>query len=923
MNHANNNAHGRPENLPIANLDDLQPVNVPYNNKIFPVEISSGSSDKPPHEHIPADSDVEKAVVTEEEEEKEKCFQSIIKNIKHFINRPAFKPWLLTSICLGIFSWKVLTEMVPHMEPLFGIDRERQAQALDAIFSQAKELGKQQEQCIHEGAAKCRQDYDTAHDEERAQIDVIRASNQAKLQQASTLSSQCIMRLYDTEAALRDLVLSGGTPPFIDNTNTCPAEDKEELLAIAGGKVRRDQNEIMTFLRVLSDEGETQTEYLKDLAIYNRDYFLGQIGLLEADLLLEIGSLTVNLTIPLPPGIDGLITCVTPDTGGLAIVPCPIEPLTLSLKRVRETARIIISISKEQLDLAAMAIATLVDRYDWAVGSIKDLVRIFNGIRNVLGRPFDLAFNSLSGGFDLGQFDNLPYGGFYVSGDLDFPTLPDVPPIDPILADFRDEIEKVKEATREIAAQATEEIREKVDALVAKVRQAFDRILEDYDPPNAPGFSSLDIDKITDKFASTRQQAFDQIVATVNRFGIGTETLPESEAFVPPGASIAFNATSAQVQDAKAALLPFSYPDIPGWVWRLYTFLLTKFWVCDIIAVAYHVLRRGRKVYDESSTPIPVVHMQTTAEKDAEEESTTKWKMAVLLTHDLLPKIFTCLFGILFAFFSVFVYYSVYLDYRRGCVESTSGTYIGRVLVSNYVSTPIVVEINEAQESEAVRVEKHYQNMCHDARITTALNQTQQSQHLASIMNEYNTSIIETQRLLGCIDLDAFDGVDPDLFTCIVPLDTVLEEGVASCDWGECVIDCDQGAVTAEIQRIVIENTCIIEEQYHARFWLFCVILWAWFSLKLFSNSIHDCAPYLFPKIYGSKTIKVELERYLESGELLGSEGKEAEEAMDKAIASLLLWNKLKNWCYVLVVLACNGAWITILVLLGNGRLKI
>jgi hypothetical protein len=334
MNHANNNAHGRPENLPIANLDDLQPVNVPYNNKIFPVEISSGSSDKPPHEHIPADSDVEKAVVTEEEEEKEKCFQSIIKNIKHFINRPAFKPWLLTSICLGIFSWKVLTEMVPHMEPLFGIDRERQAQALDAIFSQAKELGKQQEQCIHEGAAKCRQDYDTAHDAERAQIDVIRASNQAKLQQASTLSSQCIMRLYDTEAALRDLVLSGGTPPFIDNTNTCPAEDKEELLAIAGGKVRRDQNEIMTFLRVLSDEGETQTEYLKDLAIYNRDYFLGQIGLLEADLLLEIGSLTVNLTIPLPPGIDGLITCVTPDTGGLAIVPCPIEPLTLSLKRV-------------------------------------------------------------------------------------------------------------------------------------------------------------------------------------------------------------------------------------------------------------------------------------------------------------------------------------------------------------------------------------------------------------------------------------------------------------------------------------------------------------------------------------------------------------------------------------------------------------
>ena len=65
------NAHGRPtpENLPIANLDDLQPVHAPH-NKIFPIEVSNGSPDKPPHEHIPADADVEKAVVTEEEQER-------------------------------------------------------------------------------------------------------------------------------------------------------------------------------------------------------------------------------------------------------------------------------------------------------------------------------------------------------------------------------------------------------------------------------------------------------------------------------------------------------------------------------------------------------------------------------------------------------------------------------------------------------------------------------------------------------------------------------------------------------------------------------------------------------------------------------------------------------------------------------------
>jgi hypothetical protein len=181
----------------------------------------------------------------------------------------------------------------------------------------------------------------------------------------------------------------------------------------------------------------------------------------------------------------------------------------------------------------------------------------------------------------------------------------------------------------------------------------------------------------------------------------------------------------------------------------------------------------------------------------------------------------------------------------------------------------------------------------------------------------------ESDRLLSCIDLDAFDGVDPDLFACTAPLDTILDEGVATCEWGECVIDCNQGAVTAKIQRVVIDNSCFIEGQYHARFRLFCVLLWAWFSLKLFSNSIYGCAPYLFPKRYGSKTVKMELERYIGSRKLLGSEGEEAEQAMDTATASLLFWNKVKNWCYMLFVFALNGVWITILILLKSGTLNL
>jgi hypothetical protein len=243
----------------------------------------------------------------------------------------------------------------------------------------------------------------------------------------------------------------------------------------------------------------------------------------------------------------------------------------LSLKRVRETARIIIGISKEQLDLAAMAIATLVDRYDWAVGSMKDVVRIFNGVRNVLGRPFDLAFNSLSGGFDLGQFDNLPYACLYVSGDLNFQTLSDVPPIDPILVDFRGEIEKVKEATREIAAQATDEIREKVAALVVKIGEAFDGILEDYDPLKL-SFDS-DFGDITNLFDVRNQQFRTRFEATVNSLKVTRNRLPEADTQLPPASLGEWEEVRDGVEDAALTLLDFRVPTIPAFILRFFMWL--------------------------------------------------------------------------------------------------------------------------------------------------------------------------------------------------------------------------------------------------------------------------------------------------------------------------------------------------------------
>jgi hypothetical protein len=206
-----------------------------------------------------------------------------------------------------------------------------------------------------------------------------------------------------------------------------------------------------------------------------------------------------------------------------------------------------------------------------------------------LGRPFDLAFNSLSGGFDLGQFDNLPYGGFYVSGDLDFPTLPDVPPIDPILADFRDEIEKLKEATREIAAQATDEIREKVAALVMKIGEAFAGILEDYDPLKL-SFDS-DFGDITNLFVVRNQQFRTRFEAAVNSLKVTRNRLREADTQFPPASLGECEEVREGVEDAAPTLLDFRVPTIPAFILRFFMWLCST--ECMISASVFVYLSNG------------------------------------------------------------------------------------------------------------------------------------------------------------------------------------------------------------------------------------------------------------------------------------------------------------------------------------------
>jgi hypothetical protein len=89
----------------------------------------------------------------------------------------------------------------------------------------------------------------------------------------------------------------------------------------------------------------------------------------------------------------------------VAIVPGLIEPLILSLKVEKPPESLLASV-KSSLIWQPLPLLLLLTDTTGRLAVWKILCEF--------GRPFDLEFNSLSGGFDLGQFDNLPYGGFYV-----------------------------------------------------------------------------------------------------------------------------------------------------------------------------------------------------------------------------------------------------------------------------------------------------------------------------------------------------------------------------------------------------------------------------------------------------------------------------------------------------------------------------
>jgi len=891
-------------NIPIVNLDNLQPVYAPRDK----LDLPSGSSDQPTKEQPPAEhSDPEKAVIVQDVPPEPTYLQRLMTAIR---SRRGFWPWAIGACIALCGSWKVITHFSHFLDPIVGIDPERKAQAYHNIFNATRELGKQHEQCIMAKADTCIADFDFAHDAERSHIDVIRLLNQEKIQEASQKTGQCIMAVYDTQTALRDLVLSGGTLPFVNNEAVCSAADRQALLAIAGGDVRQGQNQVLNLLQIMTKEGETQAEYLKDFAVYNRDYFFGRLALLEADLLLEIGQLAAvslnGISLMNVTGLDalnGIVACVSPQEGSAAL--CSFPTVSTSLRGVLDTAEAYIGIGQEQIRLAAMVIATLVDRYDWAVGSIQDFVRIFQGIRSVLGRPFDLALDSF-GGIDFGQFYDIAPGAFFVPGDLDFPEFPSLPSIQPILDELETEIVKLKGAVSSVAAQVSDELQDKVDELVTSVRAAFGDILHDYNPPKPPGFATVDVEQISTSFSNRRRELANLVAAEVGKLGFGRGPLPETNVYIPPTAKVDFNATTAQVNDASASLRQFEFPEVSMWIIELFLLFLKYFLLCDSVRIIWGILHRFRKMWDESAVPVPHVEMPVTPVQDDEEEQPSVWwKAFSLITDDGWKKIAPLMVGGFVAALFLGAYVFTYRHYHNNCVVSSSGTYVGKQIATQR-NNRITFGTTRAQATQKSRVEAHFDSKCEKARFATTFDQNQQEQHLAALMNEYSVTMAESQRLLNCIDFDALGDFDSGLNTCALPLDTQLDSGVVECNWGSCDLDCDNDALEEEVKTVVVESVCVVEQQGHAEIWKKLAELAIWLCIAWLSRLVQECPPHLFPDTFGSNHVHLSYMRDRKTHEIVGGEGQDPSSAIDKAIASQYFWNKAKAWgevtCLVLFI---------------------
>lgn len=314
-------------NIPIANLDNVQPLGAPT-DKVSPLDVAMANlHDEPsiktlsPRLH-PHQNAVLPPNVINEREECLRLFTLIVAPIHSAIKvRPGLVPWAVGSVSDLLFSWQPVSyAFYRFASHRFGIDNQAEADAYHDIFNKTAELGKTEEQCIAFGAAKCKEQFRFGSDVELEMVRQIHQVNDDLLHGASEEWKQCMTIVNETELALQEINFSGGMVPYVEENGQCTAIDLRELNAIAGGELRQDQDDINAFVKLAVQERDAQFAFIQEWGKYNVEYFFGELPKLEADLMLEIGNLVTFaldgiklVEVTGLNGFNGIIACVSPN----------------------------------------------------------------------------------------------------------------------------------------------------------------------------------------------------------------------------------------------------------------------------------------------------------------------------------------------------------------------------------------------------------------------------------------------------------------------------------------------------------------------------------------------------------------------------------------------------------------------------------
>lgn len=766
--------------------------------------------------------------------------------------------------------------------------------ALENIYKEPAKTGDAWAQCIRSESQRCSNETILAHFQESYLIKKTQDNNRAAVEQAFNSSTQCSLRVSDAHTELRERLVQDGLP-----WKTCPKHDREVILRAAGDDVRKGQNAVMEIYDRQQEDVKALFQKYGDWAgesfVYHRNYIFGELKKVQAQILFDIQSISIgNIQLP---GLEGLITCLVPDDIlEYQEIPCPFRPLSLSLRDVQRTAEVYIKVANEQIQMAAMVIATLVERYDWAVGSIQDLVRIIMSIRNVLGRPFDLAWKKL-GGLDLSIFGNIKAGGLYVPGDLDFPHIPDLKQMQPYLDEFRVNVRQVAEAADDVLDQVTDEVKHQVATVVKKVTDSFDRFFRNYNPPSPPHFRNVtDFGAPVRAFEEVATKSRAQLLNAVKNIKVTGGTAVDADTYSNYTTdNIEFD--TEEFKQTKSFFQSLTLPRIPDWVWTFVDIFAKYSGVIDLVGRIWWHISRFRKFFHTSSVPVPVVVVGTPgADREEEEEQEEKEsrpclkKAADIVFNTRMKLLLVICFVLLSLGFLGFGLKRSIAHYQSACVERPSPVATDLV---NTVVWPTVHNTVTAPGEAALRKANaglYYQRheACSVLQATSHVIQHQLQERLFSSDFDYNKTVEESNLILDCIDVSSLGSDGPqlqqDLHTCSQPRHITLDDGLAYCDWPECEMQCNDEEVTASIKQDVIENMCIYEWYFYSEaIILFLMVLqyWCmWFASILFEQAVFA----LLRKRLRRNSVKWVYEQDVESGEIVGAEGMSAEEAKAQAL---------------------------------------